>query len=172
MTHSTAVTTGVNTGVIHMMRLSGASLQQIADRIGRSKERVRQILVNSYGSTQRNLLSTEQLHQHLGLPRQHIMELYEAGIIAPANQWQTGSYHFMLWHPETCDVIILYYKTQRLCKICHHLIPTGRRVYCSKECYQEGQKYRNKSPEAKAKRLASIRRCVARHRHGVTTAAG
>ena len=37
--------TGINANAIYAMRQLGASLQQIADKIGRTKERVRQILV-------------------------------------------------------------------------------------------------------------------------------
>lgn len=138
------------------MRQSGATLQQIADKIGRTRERVRQILVRKYGSTKNKLISTEQLCKLLGLPRNRVMGLYRDGIITPAREWDTRIGHFILWHPATWGQIIYYYKTNRLCKMCNSYIPKGRRYYCSKQCYEEGHKYRYRSIEAKQRQLKNV----------------
>ena len=164
MVNTISLGSNVNASFIYAMRQSGASLQQIADRIGRTKERVRQLLVKTYGSTKRRLFSTEQLHQLLGLPRNRIMELYRDGIIPPAAEWQTGKNHFILWSPEVVPYIIDYYKTHRRCKICHHLIPRRKWVYCSDACYHEGQKFKYKAGQAKHRRLASIKKCLEKRR--------
>lgn len=147
----------INT-TIYDMRQSGATLQQIADKTGRTKERMRQILVQNYGSTKHQLISTEQLCKLLDLPRNRIIELHQDGIIIPKAQWDTGNHLYLLWSPATVEQIISYYKMHRLCKICYHPIPKGRWVYCSEECYEEGQKYRYKGIEAKQRHIRSIKR--------------
>jgi len=163
--------TDIDASAIYAIRQSGASLQQIADRIGRTKERVRQILVKDYGSTKHKLISTQQLCKLLGLPRNRIIELYLDGVIVPAIEWTTGNHHYLLWSPATAEHLISYYKTHRLCKICLYPIPIHSRVYCSEKCYKEGQKYRYKSIEAKQRRLRSIKKCMARRRQLAQTAA-
>ncbi|MFC2022625.1 hypothetical protein ACFLTL_00465 [Chloroflexota bacterium] len=55
------------------MRRSGATLQQIADRIGRTKERVWQILAKNCGTTKGGLVSTEQLCWLAGMSRNQVM---------------------------------------------------------------------------------------------------
>lgn len=150
----------IDVHAIYMMRQAGASLAQIAEEIGRTKERVRQILVKHYGSTKRNLLSTEQLCQELGIPRKRILKLSKAGIITPITSWTTGKHHFLLWSSSAKEKIIRHEKSHKLCRICRKSIPAGRWVYCSDECYLEGQKYRNKSEEVKRRRLLSIKKSI------------
>jgi len=153
---------------IYNMRQSGATLQQIADRIGRTKERVRQILVKNYGSTKHDLISTEQLCEILGLSRNRIVELYEGGVISPVKEWNTDGGHYLLWPPASVEQINIYYETHRSCKICHHPITKGRLVYCSEQCCREGHKYKYKTIEAKQRHLRNIKRyrdkkkCLAR----------
>ena len=143
---------------IRNMRQSGATLSQIADRIGRTKERVRQILLRNYGSTKHKLISTEQLCKLSGLNRGRVMELYRDGAVTPVREWDTSIGHYFLWSPDTLVQIISHYKVNRLCKMCHSSIPKGRQYYCSKQCYEEGHKYRYKSIEAKQRHLESIKR--------------
>ena len=148
--------TNINT-TIYDMRQSGATLQQIADKIGKTKERVRQILIQNYGSIKNQLISTEQLCELSGRPRNRITELYQGGAITPVVQWHTGNRHFLLWSPATVEQAISYYKRHRLCKICHRPIPNDRRVYCCEECCKEGHKYRDRSPEARERHRISMR---------------
>ncbi len=148
----------INANAIYAMRRSGATLQQIANEIGKTKERVRQILIKSYGSTKHKLLSTEQLCKILGLPRNRVIELYRDNIINPARDWDTGISHYLLWRPATVEEVNTYYNTHRLCKMCYSYIPKGRRCYCSKQCYNEGHKYKYKSIEAKQRHLRNIKR--------------
>jgi len=158
--------TGVNACAVYDMRQSGASLQQIANRMGRTKERVRQILIENYGSTRRKLISTEQLGRILDLYRNRIIELYQDGVITPAAEWDTGNRHYLLWSPDTVEQIIGYYKTHQICRICCHPIPKGRRFYCSEECCREGQKYRYKKAEAKQRHIRSVERYKENRRSG------
>lgn len=130
----------IDTSVIYNMRRSGATLQQIGDRFGRTRERVRQILVNSYGSTKHDWLSSEYLSKALGLPRRKINQLYKKGIITPQAEWYSGSYHFFLWSPDVLEKINAYFSKNRLCKICGCPIPSRRYVYCSEHCLKESRK--------------------------------
>ena len=147
-----------STTTIYVMRHSGATLQQIADTIGRTKERVRQILVKNYGSTKHKKLSTEKLCKLSGLSRSRIVELYKDDVITPVKEWNTNNGQYFLWPLSTVEQIAAYYSSHRLCKICYRPIPKGRRIYCSEQCYREGHKYRHMSIEAKKKQLGNIRR--------------
>jgi len=140
-----------------MMRESGASLEQIAESIGRTKERVRQILIKNIGSTKHKLISTQQLYQQVSLPRNRILELYKDGVITPAAEWTTGTHRYLLWPSDIAEKINKYYNIHRLCKICERPLKKGRWVYCSDDCYREGQKYKYKSDEAKKKHLKNIK---------------
>lgn len=140
------------------MRRSGATLQQIADKIGRTKERVRQILTKNFGTTKRKLMSTEKLCNLMGLPRNWVMQLYQDGVISPAAAWHTETRLFLLWAPATIDHIINYYKTRRLCRICYRPIPKGRWRYCSTDCLKESHKYKYRSAEARQRHIESIKR--------------
>lgn len=154
----------VNQAVVIAMREAGASLEQIAETIGRTKERVRQILVQHTGSTKHSYLSTQQLYQMVGLPRNRIIELYKDGIIEPKAEWTTGNHHYLLWSSDIAEKINNYYNIHRLCKICEQPLGKGRWVYCSDECYREGQKYKYKSDEAKQKHLRNIKEYLERRK--------
>ena len=146
------------------LRQSGVSLQQIADTIGRMKERVRQILVKTNGSSKHDLLSTQQLFKKLLLPRNQILELYKDGIIVPALEWTSGNHHYLLWDNRVADEISSYYKMYRQCKICGQIEGSGRWIYCSVKCDRKGQQYRYKSAEAKQKQLSSIKMYMSRRK--------
>ena len=148
-------TNNINSAVYNM-RQSGATLQQIADKIGKTKERVRQILVQNYGSTRHQLISTEQLCRLSGLPRNQIVQLHQDGAIIPAVEWNAGRC-YLLWPAATVKYIIGYFKTHRLCNICHRPVPKGRRTFCSEQCCKEGHKYSYRSPEAREKHRISMR---------------
>ena len=149
--------TEINASAIHAMRHLGATLQQIADKIGKTKERVRQILVKNYGSTKHELISTKQLCKLTGLPRNRIIELYLANVITPVREWDTSIGRYLLWSTSTWGQVISYYKNNRLCKMCHSSIPRSRRYYCSEQCYEESRKYKYRSIEAKQRHLRSVK---------------
>jgi len=159
-----AISSRANNSTICNMRQSGATLQQIADEIGKTKERVRQILVENYGSTKHQLISSEQLCKLLGLPRNRVIELYQGRVIIPAVEWDTGAGRYLLWSPTTAEEVNIYYKTPRLCRMCHCPIPKGRWVFCSEQCYKEGHKYRYKSIEAKQRHIRSVKRYGEEHK--------
>jgi hypothetical protein len=149
-----------NVGTIYEMRQAGASLQQIASVTGKSKERIRQLLVSNYGSTRFDLLSTARLCGLLGLSRHQIVNLYADHMIMPAVARNAGKQHRLFWSPQTVEKVISHYQKNRLCRMCSCPLPKGRRVYCSPRCYQEGQKYRYKDARAKERRLISIRKSI------------
>ena len=165
MSNQITVSTRIDSGLIIAMRESGASLEQIAETIGRTKERVRQILVKNTGTTRHSLLSTQQLYRQLGLPRTRVIELYKDGVISPQAEWKTGNHHYLLWSPSVAEIVTNYYNRHRLCKMCSKPLGKGRWVFCSDECYREGQKYKYKSGEAKRRHLANIKGYLAKRRH-------
>ena len=148
----------VSRDIIFEMRRSGAPMREIAEKIGRSKERVRQILVRGFGSTEHELLSTLQLCNLSGLPRNRIVELYQDGIIAPSTKWDAGNRDYLLWSAETVQTISTYYQTHRLCKVCNKPMPKNRILFCSDTCRQERHKYKYMTPGEKRRVLDNIRR--------------
>ena len=148
----------VDISTIYSMRRSGATLQQIADRIGRTKERVRQILAKNCGTTKGRLVSTEQLCRLAGTSRNQVMRLYECNIISPAVARRTRTRLFLLWTQGLADQVTSYFQNNRLCKICRRAIPNGRWNYCSVECLNEGHKYCYQSVESRQRHLERVRR--------------
>ncbi|MFC1920656.1 hypothetical protein ACFLYQ_02895 [Chloroflexota bacterium] len=130
----------IDASVIYAMRRSGATLQQIAVIVGRTRERIRQILVKNYGSANHRLISTEQLYRLSGTSRYRVIELYQDNVITPAREWNTSIGHHLLWHPDTIKQIKGYLTSSKQCKVCNGSVPVPRRVYCSSKCYQEGHK--------------------------------
>ncbi len=163
--------TDISISAIYAMRHSGATLQQIADRLGRTKERVRQILISNYGSTKHKLISTEQLCRILNLPRSRLLRLHQDGVIDAAREWNTTLGRYLLWSPTTVEQINLYYKTHRRCRMCHSYVPKGKRLYCSEQCYEESRKYKYKSIEAKQRHLKNIKAYRERRKMMLTTTA-
>jgi predicted nucleic acid-binding Zn ribbon protein len=131
---------------------------------------VRQILVKNMGSTRHHLLSTQQLYCKLGLPRKRVVKLYKDGIISPKTEWKTGNHHYLLWSADVAEKVANYYYGHRLCKICLRPVGKGRWVFCSDDCYREGQKYKYKSKEAKRRHLKNIKGYLERRRNLAFTA--
>ncbi len=156
MIQAMAAETQVDATLVYNLRRTGATLQEIGDRLGRSKERIRQILVKNYGTTDCRLLSTEQIAEKTGLSRYQIMKLYQAGVITPERGWKTGCGRYLLWSAPTIGKLKVYEREKRLCRICGGPIPRGRSVCCSQECLEESRKYKYKSEDAKRAYLRSI----------------
>jgi hypothetical protein len=146
------------------MRRSGSTLQQIADKTGKSKERIRQILISNYGSTKHKLMSTEQLRRLFGFSRHHILELYRGGIITPAKEWDANNGRYLLWSTTAISQINTYNTSTKRCKQCGNPVPPNRRTFCSTKCYIENHKYKNMSSVDKKKHLDSIKRYRAKCR--------
>jgi hypothetical protein len=148
----------INSSLIFKLRRSGMPMREIAEKIGRSKERVRQILMKDCGTTDHELLSTLQLCNQSGLPRNRVMDLYLDGIINPAAKWDAGNRDYLLWPPEAVAKIKVYYQNHRLCQVCNKPLPKNRIYFCSDNCRHERRKYKFMTPEEKKRVLENIRR--------------
>jgi predicted Fe-S protein YdhL (DUF1289 family) len=143
---------------IFEMRRAGAPMRKIAEKVGISKERVRQILALDNGSTRHEWLPTLQLCAMTGLPRNRVLKLHEKGIIVPASSWSAGKMHYFLWAADSVNTIVTYYDTHHLCRVCNQRLPKNRRLFCSDGCRQERHKYKNMTPEEKRRVLTNNRR--------------
>ena len=144
---------GTHKEQITTMRRQGHTLQKIGDTLGLTRERVRQILVKSYGSTATasgELMTTRELAEATGYSLNYISALKCEGIIEPSGIGKKGTY---LWEPD----YVIQIQTKRRCKICDKPIPKGRTLYCSKACSVEAKEYKNRS---EAQKKAHIRRTL------------
>ncbi|HXX59572.1 MAG TPA: sigma factor-like helix-turn-helix DNA-binding protein [Dehalococcoidales bacterium] len=144
--------------VIFEMRNTGSPMREIAEKVGISKERVRQILSRNLGTTKHKWLSTLQLCEMTGLPRNRVVELQEQGIIEPSSKWGAGKRHYFLWSVETVKTITEHFNKYHLCQVCNKPLPKNRITFCSDACRQERHKYKYMTPEEKQRVLANIRR--------------
>jgi predicted Fe-S protein YdhL (DUF1289 family) len=158
MTTEVQLPTTISKSAIFEMRQAGMPMREIAEKIGRSKERVRQILVKGCGTTNHQFLSTLQLCNQSGLPRNRIVELFMDGIIAPVAKWDAGNRDYLLWPSDAVEKISAYYENHRLCKVCKKQLPKNRVLFCSDECRHERHKYKYMTPEEKKRVLDNIRR--------------
>jgi predicted nucleic acid-binding Zn ribbon protein len=147
-----------NRALIFEMRQAGSPMREIAERIGISKERVRQILTRNSGTTKHEWYSTLQLCEESGLPRNRVLELQQLGIIKPIFTWGVGKRHYLLWSPKAVKDITDYYNTHHFCRVCNKPLPKKRILFCSDACRQERHKYKYMTLEEKKKVLNNIRR--------------
>lgn len=123
------------------MRESGATLQQIADHYGISREGVRQLLLKHYGSSRpRALLDISEVSRLAGCTRMDIFKLKRRGIIKPARVVGRGR---TLWTHDTVDIVKTYRDSLR-CKVCDGPLPSNHWVFCSWSCWVEASRYRNR----------------------------
>lgn len=144
--------------IIFAMRSAGAPMREIAEKVGISKERVRQILSRNLGTTKHKWLSTLQVCEATGLPRNKILDLYDKGIIAPRSSWGAGTRKYHLWNSSDVKIIIAYYENRHLCRVCKKPLPKNRILFCSDDCRRERHKYKYMTPGEKQRVLANIRR--------------
>jgi hypothetical protein len=132
--------------IMHQMRQSGATLEEIGSRFGITREGVRWLLAEHYGSTRiQGLLTTPELCRLARCTHNYIDKLKRRGVIQPANVVGRGR---MLWQPETIVTITLYIDRHR-CPMCHQPLSSNRQVYCSWHCYREAHSYKNQPEEAR-----------------------
>lgn len=130
-------------GQIATMRRQGHTLREIGDTVGITRERVRQILVEYYGSTATasgELMITRELAEVTGYSRSQIWALKGKGIIEPSGIGKEGTF---LWGSDC----VIQVQTRGRCKICDKPIPKRCWRYCSEACRVEAGKYKNR-PEA------------------------
>ena len=110
-------------------RDAGASLKEIGDEVGRTKQRIHEILVKHYGTADsEGTLSTSQLLKQLTCSATTLHNLRKERAIS---QVSLGK-----WKPETIDIIL----ELRKCKICGQQVGKHRKTYCSAACEVEGKK--------------------------------
>lgn len=134
---------------IYEMRQSGVTLREIGEKFGITRERIRQILVYTYGSTHHNLISTAQLSLLIGLATRYIMMLYDNGILKPAYTYDINGQQRLMWSVDTIKVIKEYYSSSHICCVCKRPILPNRKYYCSDHCRREKYRHKNLSPENK-----------------------
>jgi len=118
-------------GYLKQHRDAGSSLRQIGNEVGRSKQRIHEILVKHYGTADsEGTLSTSQLLEQVGCSVYTLRNLRKEGIISQVSKGR--------WKPETLDIIL----ELRKCKMCGKPVGKQRRTYCSAACEVEAQKYK------------------------------
>jgi hypothetical protein len=143
---------------MYQMRQSGITLDQVGSRFGITREGVRQLLTEHYGSTRvQGLLPATGLARLTGISYNYIAKLKRRGVIQPAMVVGHGK---TLWKPETIATIILYIDRHG-CPMCHDTVPCNRQVYCSRECYLEAHRYKNQPEEAKRRHNERVKRWLA-----------
>ena len=134
--------TKVERNSMYGMRESGATLQQIADHYGISREWVRQLMFKRYGSSRpRSLLDISEVSRLTGCTRMDIFKLKRRGIIKPSQVVGRGR---TLWTHDTVD-IVKKYRDSRRCKVCDGPLPNNHWVFCSWSCWVEASRFRNRN---------------------------
>jgi len=140
-------------GLIYDLRQQGYTLEEIGREIGRTRERVRQILVEHYGGTEikwGKLVTTSQLIAQADCRLRLIEKLRRAGLITPVGRG--------IWdYDATLPVII---DSKPACKVCGKAVSYHRSHYCSDECYNKvwRHRYKNAPPEVKARHKQRVRK--------------
>ena len=127
-------------------RSKGKSLRQLGQMIGRSHEKIRQLLAK-YGLPPETLLPEGRVAAKLGYPISWLARLRKERIIHPI---KPGS--FWLYSEEQVRQIPPLIAEARKCERCGRPRPLGSQRFC-RECRQYWQKhwYEFLSPEAKAR---------------------
>lgn len=148
-------------GTIAEMRKQGSTLEEIGNKCGVSRERIRQVLRKHYPE---NLhpdgLSTHQLSEYLGVNCHTVWSLCSRLGFVP-RKTPHGSGTRAIWDENVLP--ILSFGIVGCCKICGMPVYLPHRDYCSTEHQLEGTKYKYRSPEAKKRILTAIRSWMRRN---------
>lgn len=116
-------------GQIYDMRQQGQSLQKIGDTIGRTRERVRQILVEKYGTAE---IKSDSLFTRKEVA--FLTNLHEVTISLLTRKGVIKRVGCGLWGIDALKTLLERSK----CKICGGFLPKRRFSYCSDECAKKG----------------------------------
>jgi hypothetical protein len=134
-------------------RNKGKSLRQLGQMVGKSHERVRQILAKAnYRRSQESLLPEARVAARLGYPRDWLVQLRKEGVInpvRPGGQW--------LYSEDQVKQIPLLIAGRKKCELCGKPRPPGYLKFC-RECSRHRKKhyYKTLSPEKKAEHMKRI----------------
>ncbi len=121
-------------GVIPSKRIAGATLQEIADYCGVSKQRVDQVLKQYYPNAKPDRITSHDVSIMLGMSCASIFRLIRRGVISPT---RSGKVMFS-FSKEDIKKLSAYFN--KPCKHCGKPKPPRSSAYC-KECAAEA--YRN-----------------------------
>ena len=144
-------------GEIKQLREAGYSLEQIADKGGVSKERVRQIIKKFYPGTKPKLLSQRQVAKRFGVSPGTIANLRKRGLVCPVRIGNTCRYD-----EKTVEEV----KTvlNRPCRICGNPVFPGNIKLCEKcSAMMRDQKLRLSLPGEREKLKKATKRWKATH---------
>lgn len=137
-------------GTIADMRRHGHTLQQIGDRVGITRERVRQILEKHYGKIAATFLNESALEKLIGCQKGRIKSLRERGILNP--QHRSWFYLYDRYEAEKAMLAL-----QRNCKHCGEpLLLKHNGIYCP-GCQKEYRRYTYPFLTDEMKRRANLR---------------
>ena len=122
-------------GQLMDMRQSGLTLQAIGDKVGRTRERVRQVLKEHYRTTKiRGLIAREPLAARLGCSYQRLEDLEKLGIIKSLHSgW---FYLYDKIEAEKARLALI-----RFCEHCGKPLPLKDATKLCPECQQERKRY-------------------------------
>jgi hypothetical protein len=125
--------------LIATLRSEGRTLQQIGDRLGVTRERVRQVLREHFPNCSPPL-STEEAAKTLGMSYCQFRSAAKHLGIQPVSRTRNR-----IWWSLDVLPIVRAAQKPRSCRICGRPLPSPRHVYCSKQCLSQGRRYANRS---------------------------
>lgn len=120
-------------GLIPNMRREGNTLQQIGDRIGVTRERVRQILSAVYPQVNNEYLREAQVEELIGCGRGCLTTLRKKGILNPIH-----TNKFYLYDKD--EIIKARQSVCMVCVVCGKQLGSHRHKYCL-SCGKERERY-------------------------------
>lgn len=149
----------VYNGQIAELRKQGNTLQQIGNRVGVTRERIRQILKEQYGKIEIPLLPEYKAAELIGCSYWRLRCLRKSSVINPIHM---GHY----WRYSLDDMEAAMLAVLRFCKHCGEPLPleSPLSVYCPK-CSKEMVRYNYpfRSDEGKKRYREAVRRWQQQH---------
>jgi len=148
-------------GVVPKMRSRGSTLQEIGNKCGVSKERIRQVLLKYYPyNLYPDAFTTSQLASELGTSSARVRVLCRKLSIQPLRNTK-GRGHIVLWNKSTLPLLIRSPMTK--CKTCGKPVHYPRTVYCSDSCHKESMKIRSRPKEVKERHKSHVYKWMKSH---------